>query len=83
MQGWCEWRRDGAAPEARAKRDVYFDEGWVETPIYDRAGLHPAMAIDGPLVVEEFGSTTVVLPGQALTVEAHGILIIRPRGELK
>ena len=74
---------DGAAPEARAKRDVYFDEGWVETPIYDRADLHPAMAIDGALVVEEFGSTTVVLPGQALTVEAHGILIIRPRGELK
>jgi N-methylhydantoinase A len=28
-------------------------------------------------VVEEFGSTTVVFPGQTLTVDPHGILIIR------
>jgi N-methylhydantoinase A len=29
-------------------------------------------------VVEEFGSTTVVFPGQQLEVDAHGILIVRP-----
>jgi N-methylhydantoinase A len=27
-------------------------------------------------VVEEFGSTTVVFPGQTLAVDAHGVLII-------
>jgi N-methylhydantoinase A len=28
-------------------------------------------------VVEEFGSTTVVFPGQALTVDPYGIMIVR------
>jgi N-methylhydantoinase A len=28
-------------------------------------------------VVEEFGSTTVVFPGQHLAVDAHGILVVR------
>jgi N-methylhydantoinase A len=27
--------------------------------------------------VEEFGSTTVVFPGQSLDVDPHGILIVR------
>jgi N-methylhydantoinase A len=29
------------------------------------------------VIVEEFGSTTVVFPGQTLTVDEHGIMIIR------
>ena len=33
--------------------------------------------IEARLVVEEFGSTTVVFPRQVLTVDPHGILIIR------
>jgi N-methylhydantoinase A len=33
--------------------------------------------LDGPAVVEEFGSTTVVFPGQNLEVDPYGILIIR------
>jgi N-methylhydantoinase A len=29
-------------------------------------------------VIEEFGSTTVVFPGQKLEVDPHGILVVRP-----
>jgi N-methylhydantoinase A len=29
-------------------------------------------------VIQEFGSTTVVFPGQNVTVDPHGILIVRP-----
>src|SRR5262249_37966770 len=32
---------------------------------------------EGPAVVEEFGSTTVVFPAQHLEVDPHGILIVR------
>ena len=32
----------------------------------------------GPLVVEEFGSTTVVFPGQSVEADPHGILVVRP-----
>ena len=40
--------------------------------------LAAGFRLDGPAVVEEFGSTTVVFPGQHLEVDAHGILIVRP-----
>jgi N-methylhydantoinase A len=62
--------------EAGRRRPVWFDKGFVETPIYDRQRLGPGDVISGPSVVEEFGSTTVVFPGQKLTVDDHGIMIV-------
>jgi N-methylhydantoinase A len=63
---------------AKGSRPVYFDNGFVDTPIYDRAMLPPGAKISGPAVVEEFGSTTVVFPKQSVEVDPHGILVIRP-----
>jgi N-methylhydantoinase A len=59
------------------KRPVYFGQGFRDTPIYDRATLPAGFRLDGPAVIEEFGSTSVVFPGQSLAVDAHGILIVR------
>ncbi|HYZ45757.1 MAG TPA: hypothetical protein VE667_12950, partial [Xanthobacteraceae bacterium] len=67
----------GGNPSAKAVRSVYFEGGFRDTPIYDRAELPAGVRLDGPAVVEEFGSTSVVFPGQALEVDPHGILIIR------
>jgi N-methylhydantoinase A len=58
-------------------RAVYFDGAFQDTPVYDRASLLPGVRLDGPAVVEEFGSTTVVFPGQHLEVDPHGVLIVR------
>jgi N-methylhydantoinase A len=70
----------GAQPPDRAlrtKRPVYFtDHGFLDTPTYDRAQLAANNRIDGPALIEEYASTTVVLPGDALTVDAYGNLII-------
>lgn len=68
-----------AKPTRKGARPVYFDSAFRDTPIYDRATLPPGFTLDGPAVVEEFGSTTVVFPGQRLDVDAHGILVIRSR----
>jgi N-methylhydantoinase A len=65
-------------------RPVYFGGAFRDTPIYDRTQLPPAFRLVGPAVIEEFGSTTVVFPGQSLEVDERGILIIRraeKRGE--
>jgi len=62
----------------KADRKVYFDGSFRDTPIYDRVSLPPGLRLQGPAVVEEFGSTTVIFPQQELTVDPHGILIIRP-----
>jgi N-methylhydantoinase A len=73
--------RPGVIPARKAMRPVYFGGAFRETPVYDRASLPPGFALDGPAVVEEFGSTTVVFPGQHLTVDPHGILMVRPAKE--
>jgi len=59
------------------KRSVYFGGSFHDTPIYDRATLPAGFRIDGPAVIEEFGSTTVVFPRQPLTVDERGILVVQ------
>ena len=68
----------GSAPLPKSIRKVYFDSAFRDTPIYDRATLPPGHGLSGPAVIEEFGSTTVVFPGQRVAVDAQGILIVRP-----
>jgi N-methylhydantoinase A len=66
-----------ARPTSKTNRPVYFGSAFCDTPIYDRATLPPGFKLAGPAVIEEFGSTTVVFPGQQLDVDDHGILIVR------
>ncbi len=63
-------------PTPRSHRPIWFDGEIHSTPIYDRAELGPGASFKGPAVVEEFGSTTAVFPGQALRVDDYGIMII-------
>jgi N-methylhydantoinase A len=58
-------------------RPVYFGGSFRDTPIYDRAAFLAGVHIEGPAVIEEFGSTTVVFPGQILDVDSYGSLTIR------
>ncbi len=55
--------RPGGTPAPKSNRRVYFDGAFRDTPIHDRAALPPGHRLDGPAVIEEFGSTTVVFPG--------------------
>jgi N-methylhydantoinase A len=58
-------------------RQVFFGGAFRDTPIYDRPALPAGFRLDGPAVVEEFGSTTVVFPGQWLEVHERGILLVQ------
>ena len=72
-----------ARPEAgagRGSRPVYFaSTGFVDTPTFDRALLKAGNRIEGPALIEEHASTTVVHPGDVLEVDAFGDLIIEVR----
>lgn len=58
-------------------RKVYFtDDGWLDTPVYDREKLGSGVCIDGPVIVEEAAAATVVARGQKLSVDTYGNLII-------
>jgi N-methylhydantoinase A len=69
-------------PAPKSSRAVYFGTGFLDTPVFDRASLPPAGRVNGPAVVEEFGSTTVIFPGQYVEVDPHGILVIRAKSLL-
>jgi N-methylhydantoinase A len=73
--------KPGAKAEVKGRRPVYFDDAMRETGIFDRAALPPGTDIEGPAIVEEFGSTSVVFPGQTLHVDDHGIMVIRQNAE--
>jgi N-methylhydantoinase A len=58
-------------------RPVFFrDLGWTVTPIYRRVSFGAGATIEGPAIVEEVDSTTVVLERQVVRVHESGSLQI-------
>ena len=75
--------RSGPASEARkGLRQVCFDAagGFVPTPVYDRSRLAAGHRFDGPAIVEEMDSTTLVLPEYTVEVDRYANLLISPVG---
>ena len=59
-------------------RPVCFDatEGYVDTAVLWRPDLVPGATVDGPAVIEEFGSTVPLHPGFAARVDEYLNLIV-------
>ncbi|GCE50372.1 N-methylhydantoinase A [Thermosporothrix hazakensis] len=57
------------------------DSGQHETSIYDRALLGAGAKLEGPAVIEETASSTLVLPGQQASIDEYGNIIIETGGE--
>jgi len=70
----------GAKTIPKGSRLAFFDGAMRDTQVYDRTALPPGAQITGPAIVEEFGSTTVVFPGQGLAVDSYGIMVVRQQG---
>lgn len=74
--------RPDAGPDSSAaltgRRDVWMPEagGFVATPVYARERLAPGNRIEGPAIVEQMDTTTVVLPGMIARVDAYETLIL-------
>lgn len=63
----------GSLAEALTDRHpVWFDEGPVPTPVYDRAKLAAGVKIDGPAILTQLDATTVILPGESAVVDRYG-----------
>jgi N-methylhydantoinase A len=58
------------------RRPVFFRGQFLECPVYEREKLPPSASFDGPVIVEEFGATTVVFPSWRATVDGYGNLIL-------
>ena len=86
-------RRPGIPLEALAGRDqtesvaeaqvalrrVWFERGWCESPVYDRARLPADAVITGPAIVQQLDCTTAVEPGDRVTLDRLGNMMIEVR----
>lgn len=67
--------RDAVPVSARQVRFSRHPEA-VDTPVFRRDALDPGVKLEGPLIVEQLDSTTVVPPGATLSVDAWLNLIL-------
>ena len=73
-----EIESDDAVPTPISRRKVLFDSvaGYIDTLVYDRVKLKAGAKIQGPAIIEQLDSTTVILPGMRAHVEKFGNIII-------
>jgi len=66
-------------PTPSMRRLAYFEgpHSWVETPVYRRGALGSGVELEGPAIVEQYDSTTVVYPGWGVSVDGFGVMRLR------
>ena len=69
-------REQSSLPEPKEKRQVRFEPGWLEVPVYARHSFGRGCRITGPAIIEETSSATVLGADQNLVVDAYGNLLI-------
>jgi N-methylhydantoinase A len=66
----------GTGEKLKGTRQVYFPEtGFTDCKVYDRYALAAGDTLEGPAVIEERESTTVIGPGGKVTVDRYLTLI--------
>ncbi len=68
--------KNNAEEAKKGSRKVYFDDGLMETSVYQRERLLKGSFLKGPAIIEEYASTILVLPGDIARVDAYGNIII-------
>ena len=66
---------DGAAA-LRGEKLIYFDGGWVRARVFDREKLRAGDSFEGPALVTEYTSATVVPTGARVVVDGLRNLVI-------
>jgi N-methylhydantoinase A len=72
-------RRTAKAPAAVGERMVLFDEHpkSLKAHIFDRTQLAPGDVIEGPAIIEQLDSTTLVPPGIKAEVDDYLTIVMR------
>ena len=58
------------------------EQGYLDTLVFDRVKLKAGAVIQGPAIIEQLDSTTVILPGMTAHVEKFGNIIIDTGAQL-
>lgn len=68
---------DGSSPKAQSHRPVHFGQQWHDTPVFERTALQPGMQLNGPAIIEQSDTTTVIEPDMTLRVDDRGNLLVK------
>ncbi|MFB4162238.1 hydantoinase/oxoprolinase family protein [Alteribacillus sp. JSM 102045] len=60
----------------KESREVYFEEGFIHTTVYEREKIPVLSEIQGPAIVDQLDSTTVIPPAFTAKVDEYKNLII-------
>jgi N-methylhydantoinase A len=60
------------------RQPAYFNGAWSDIPHYDRGKLSVGARVDGPAIIRQYDTTTVLLPAHFAEVDSHGNLLIWP-----
>ena len=66
-----------ALPSPASHRSLHTGKAWVEAPVWSRATLPTGFRVSGPAVIEEYGSTTLLGPGDEAVIGALGEIAIQ------
>ena len=69
-------RIDDAAPRSIASARMHAGEGWIDTPLFDRAKLQPGDIVQGPAIIIEPTGTNVVEDGWSAEITSLGHLVL-------
>lgn len=56
----------------------YFNGEWVDTPHYDRDVLSSGARVEGPAIIRQYDTTTVLLANHYAEIDPHGNILIWP-----
>ncbi len=77
-----EVRAGDGAQALRGEKSIYFDGVWVKARVFDRELLRAGDVFEGPALVAEYTSTTVVPLGVRVVVDALQNLVIEVNSEV-
>lgn len=60
---------DGGPGAPATERPVYFDGEWHNTPVYNRTEIAPGASFNGPAIIDQLDSTTVVPPNTRAEID--------------
>ena len=74
----------GAPRNATGRRAVFVDAatGWQDFPTFDRASLPAGFTAQGPAIIDEYGSTTLIAPGDHFQIGEFGEIRISCAGPI-
>ena len=61
------------APEPKSGRDVWWEDAWAETVIYEQDSVRPGHEIAGPAIIESPADTFAIPPGRTARLDRNRI----------